>query len=69
MNKNRLSKGEVQQALINARTTVEELKKSTNPQSREIYFKAQGRVQAFEAVLDAMNGEPMFMHIYGRKEL
>jgi len=64
MARSKLTKQDVQDALINTRVTIRTLENSTNPQTQEIVWRAQGREAAFEAVLLALRGDTSLLHIY-----
>ena len=66
--RSKLTKQDVQDALINTRVTIRTVENSTNPQTQEIVFTAKGREAAFEAVLLAMRGDPVLLHIYSQND-
>jgi len=51
----------VYQALEASRKDVESFKVVDHPQVREVYLKAQGAVDALEAVYDAINGNAVML--------
>jgi hypothetical protein len=66
--RSKLTKQDVQDALINTRITIRTLENSTNPQTQEIVLTAKGREAAFEAVLLALRGDTSLLHIYSQND-
>ena len=63
-----LTKGKMKRLLTKAieldKTLVRTMSSEENPILKEICFAAKGRVDAFEAVLDAVNGNPIMLKIH-----
>lgn len=39
---------------------------NSNPQTRELYLIAKARAEAYQEVLDALNGDPSLLRISGK---
>ena len=63
MKKNRLTKTQVEKAIAKQERFLAHVSGSTNPQTVKMADQARGTLEALNAVLDAMNGNLVFLNI------
>lgn len=62
MNKIEL-KDKIQRAMSGCQKICDKFRTDDNPQLKEIFNRAAGRIEAYSEVLQALNGNPVFLNI------